>query len=147
MTGRERLLTAMQNGQPDHVPAAPDLYEMVPVRLLGRPSWEALVYQDPPTWKIRMDACAHFGVDALFGVWIPTGDEPPTAVVHRDGDKLITRSFSEHEGKRTWADTVIVYDGMEPSAHVKAKTIGLPDSHDDFEVVKPNYTKVGREHY
>jgi len=30
---------------------------------------------------------------------------------------------------------------------VKAKTIGLPDTHEDFEVVRPVYAKTGREHY
>lgn len=147
MTGRERVLKAINNEQPDHVPAAPDMYEMIPVRFSGRPSWEMLVYQDPPVWKARADAVKHYGVDGVVPLWIPSGNEPPTAVVHREGGKLITRTFFEHEGKRTWSDFAIVYDGMEPSAHVQVETIGLPADHDNFEIVKPNYTKVGREHF
>jgi uroporphyrinogen decarboxylase len=147
MTPRQRLLTAIRNEQPDHVPAAPDLYEMAPIKLLGRPSWEMLVYQDPPVWKARMDTCAHFGVDAFIPLWVPLEVSTNTAVVFRDDDRLITRTFLDKEGRRTWSPFAMVYMRDDASAYVKAATISLPEEHEDFEIVLPNYNKVGREHF
>lgn len=146
MTGRKRLLTALGNEQPDHVPAAPDLFEMVPIRLSKGPSWNSLVYQDPPVWKARVDACTHFAVDAFIPLVIPMPNEPKMAVVYRSEEKLITRTFTEEDGKRCWAPVATVYAPKEPSAYVQATAIGLPETHDDYEIVKPNYSKVGREH-
>ena len=48
MNPKKRILTTLRNKQADHVPACPDLWEMVPVRLTGRPTWDVMVYQDPP---------------------------------------------------------------------------------------------------
>ncbi len=147
MTPRERLLTALRGDPPDHVPAAPDMWEMMPVRLSGRPSWEMLVYQDPPVWKGRMDACAHFGVDAFFGIGVPFPEDPLPTIVYKDDEKVIVRGYYEHHGERHWGDTAMVYTVNEPSAIVKADSIGLPPSHDTFETVTPAYNKTGREHY
>jgi len=146
MTSRERILTALRNEEPDHVPAAPDMWEMIPVRLSGRPSWEMLVYEDPPVWKARMDACTHFGVDALFAVFVPMAPVR-IPIVYRDEDRIITRHFSEENGKRHWSPYAQVYTRQEPSAHVKAKTIGLPTEHDDFEIVTSRYAKIGKDYY
>lgn len=144
MTPRERLLTAIRNQKPDHVPAAPDLYEMIPVRLSGRPSWEMLVYEDPPIWKGRVDACLHYGVDAFIPLGIPAADAPPVAVVVREDDRIVTRQFTETAEGRVWSPIAIVYYRNEPSAVVKAETIGLPAAHEDFEVVKSAYGKTGK---
>jgi len=146
MTPRERILTALRNEQPDHVPAAPDMWEMIPVRLSGRPSWEILVYEDPPPWKARMDSCTHFGVDALFAVFVPMAPVR-IPIVYKDDDQMITRHFYEQNGHRHWSPYAQVYTKQEPSALVRAKTIGLPADHDDFEIVTPNYTKISREYF
>jgi len=122
------------------------MWEMIPVRLMGKPSWEFLVYEDPPQWKGRMDACTHFGVDAFFGLFVPMAPVQ-IPIVFKSDEKLITRTFSEHEGKRRWSPFATVYTVCEPSAFVKAEAIGLPAEHEDFEIVKPNYSKVGREYF
>lgn len=63
MTSRERMLIAMRNGQPDRIPAAPDISNMIPCRLTGKPFWDIYLYQDPPLWQAYMDAVEYFGTD------------------------------------------------------------------------------------
>ncbi len=138
---------ALRKEQPDRVPVSPDLYEMVPIRLSGWPSWEVLVYEDPPVWKVRADAHRYYGTDALIPIPAPMEEDSPPAIVYKNDEKVITRQFWEHEGKRVWADTAVVYVRCDASAHVKASTIGLPEAHDCFEVVRKNYTKTGRAYF
>ena len=66
MTGKERMLIAMQNGQPDRVPCAPDFSTMIPQRLTGKPFWEIEMKGNPPLWNAYMDAVRYFGTDAWF---------------------------------------------------------------------------------
>jgi uroporphyrinogen decarboxylase len=39
MTPRARMIAAMGNEQPDQVPVAPDMSNMIPCRLTGKPFW------------------------------------------------------------------------------------------------------------
>lgn len=55
MTSRERLITVIEGGLPDHVPVAPDTSNMIPARLTGKPFWDLYLYQDPPIWKAYLD--------------------------------------------------------------------------------------------
>lgn len=66
MTPRERMIVAMTNGQPDRVPVAPDMSNMIPCRLTGKPFWEVYYFADPPLWRAYLDAVKHFGIDAWF---------------------------------------------------------------------------------
>ena len=43
MTSKERMLTALQNGKPDRVPVAPDIFNMIPCKLTGRPYWKSSI--------------------------------------------------------------------------------------------------------
>jgi uroporphyrinogen decarboxylase len=105
-----------------------------------------LLYEDPPAWKARMDACTYFGVDALFATFVPMAPVQ-IPVVYRDQNKMITRYFSEKDRRRYWSPYAQVYTPQEPSALVKAKTIGLPPEHDEFEIVTPSYGKIGRDYF
>lgn len=148
MNSRERVLTAIANKQADHVPCAPDMYEMVPIRLSGRPSWDLLVYQDPPIWKMRVDCVTHFGVDGFIPLWVPLSDAGKTAILERSPEKMITRDFTETENGKQWGRCAVIYMPNEPSAYVLASSLGLGDDQPEgYEVVKPNYTKFGREYY
>ena len=40
MTSRERMLTAFRGGIPDTVPVCPDISNMIPCRLTGKPYWD-----------------------------------------------------------------------------------------------------------
>jgi len=143
MTPRQRILTALRRAIPDHVPCVPDLWEMVPVRLTGRPAWEILVDEAVPIWKVRMDAYRYFGADALFAVHVPTC-AGTTAVVHRDHEKVIVREYSERGGAISWSAYATVVFARPPSAYVLASSFGLPAAHARWEPVRPASAKLGR---
>ena len=66
MGARERFITALKNQRPDRVPAAPDISNMVPCRLTGKPFWDIYLHNDPPLWRAHLDANRRFGFDAWF---------------------------------------------------------------------------------
>lgn len=66
MTSRERMITALRGGTPDRVPCAPDMSNMIPCRLTGKPFYEVYLNQDPPLWKAYIDAVRYFGTDGWF---------------------------------------------------------------------------------
>ncbi|MFH1538334.1 MAG: uroporphyrinogen decarboxylase family protein [bacterium] len=70
MTPRERFLTAIRNEQPDMVPVVPDISNMIPCRLTGKPFWDVYLFQNPPLWKAYIEAVKHFGFEGWSG-WAP----------------------------------------------------------------------------
>jgi uroporphyrinogen decarboxylase len=66
MTPRERMLIAMQGGKPDRVPACPDISNMVPCRLTGKPFWEIYYFREPALWEAYIEAVRYFGIDGWF---------------------------------------------------------------------------------
>jgi uroporphyrinogen decarboxylase len=66
MTRRQRMITALTNQQPDRVPVAPDISNMVPCRLTGKSFWEIYVHEDPPLWRAYLEAMRYFGIDGWF---------------------------------------------------------------------------------
>lgn len=79
MTSKERMITAMLNKQPDMVPVAPDISNMVPCRLTGRPFWDIYRSNDPPLWRAYIDAVRYFGMDG----WHYYGG----VIFHTEGDQ------------------------------------------------------------
>lgn len=141
MTSRERMLKAMRNEQPDRVPAAPDMSNMIPCRLTGKPFWDIYLYQDPPLWQAYMDAVRHFGTDgwvySLDGfnadeVEAPADavqdgdDRSETVIVDRSEARIVTRAFTKAKGKgREWSAHVTVYPRMDPPTYLLASKVGL----------------------
>ena len=66
MTGKERMLMALSNKQPDRVPVSPVLWCMIPCKMTGKPFWEVMYNNNPPLWKANLDAVKHFGYDGFF---------------------------------------------------------------------------------
>jgi uroporphyrinogen decarboxylase len=66
MTPRERMIAAMTNQQPDRVPVAPDMSNMIPCRLTGKPFWEVYYFADPPLWRAYINAVKYFRIDGWF---------------------------------------------------------------------------------
>lgn len=66
MTPRERMIAAIKNQVPDRVPVAPDMSNMIPCRLTGKPFWEVYYFGEPPLWQAYIDAVRHFGIDGWF---------------------------------------------------------------------------------
>lgn len=66
MTSRERMIAAMRNQVPDCVPVAPDLSNMVPCKLTGKPFWSIYLHEDPPLWQAYLKACHKYAMDGWF---------------------------------------------------------------------------------
>lgn len=64
MTSKERFLIALNGGKPDRVPVCPDISNMIPARLTGKPFWDIYLFQNPPLWKAYADAAKYFGFEA-----------------------------------------------------------------------------------
>ncbi len=60
------MLAAMTNQIPDRVPVAPDISNMIPCRLTGKPFWEVYYFGEPPLWRAYIEAVRYFGFDGWF---------------------------------------------------------------------------------
>jgi uroporphyrinogen decarboxylase len=148
MTPKERLLTAMRHGVPDRVPATPDISNMIPARLTGKPFWDIYLYQDPPLWLAYIEAVKHFHIDGFldYQVWVTFPDEMPAepdpnpwqqAIVEKNDYRLITRAYRyRDDGGMEWAQDVTVYPCYDPpTGGVQLWKVGQPDVPDHWEPV------------
>lgn len=144
------MLVAMRNQQPDRVPVAPDISNMIPCRLTGKPFWDIYLYQNPPRWKAYIDACRYFGIDGWLDsapyILEPEPDEvvePPwkEVIVRRTPERIITRFYREVKGRTEWLEMAKVYYRDNPPTSILAKKIGLPDVPEKFEVVEKEKTQ------
>jgi len=145
MTGRERLLTVLRGEIPDCVPAAPDISNMVPARLTGKPFWDLYLYNDPPIWEAYIAAARHFDIDSVMdGYWhlefpgeAPAGPPRESFIVFRSADRIVTQDATVEGGRRVWAPTVTVYYVADPPTYrVPPGKIGLPPEPERFEPVE-----------
>lgn len=74
MTSRERLLCALNHGQPDRVPVSPDISFMYPAKYSGKPYWEVGMNANPPVWKMTADLARQFEFDAMIQVKSDSSD-------------------------------------------------------------------------
>ena len=96
LTARQRMLIALANGQPDRGPFAPDIPNMIPCRLTGKPFWKVYREQDPPLWRAYLGALRYFKFDGWFecGRLDLTHDwqvETTTRVVSRSAARIVER--------------------------------------------------------
>lgn len=145
MTPRERLLTVLRGEVPDRVPVMPDISNMIPARLTGKPFWELYLYNDPPITDAYVAATKRFGLDSLMDGYFPltfpeeTAGRPPWEefIVARDAERTITQGAYVEEGKRVWAPTVTVYYVADPpTAGVRPDRVGLPPEPERWEPVE-----------
>lgn len=66
MTPRERMLAAMRREIPDRVPVSPDISNMVPAKLTGRPFWDVYLYKQPFLGHAYIEAIKYFGIDGWY---------------------------------------------------------------------------------
>lgn len=131
MTPRERLLTVLHHEIPDCVPCCPDISNMVPARLTGKPFWDIYVYQNPPLWKAYIDALKYFDIDGGFELYSwgdLFGDQPSLErrIVHKNNDgSFVTQEYCQQTGE--WSKYVEVHTcNNPPASRVTPKTVGLP---------------------
>jgi hypothetical protein len=74
MTPKERIILAFRNEVPDRVPISPELWDVIPIRVSGRPFYEfsGTSFGRIPLWKAQLDAYRYFGCEA----WIPIEPGP-----------------------------------------------------------------------
>lgn len=134
MTPRQRLLTTLSGGIPDCVPVAPDVSNMVPCRLTGRPFWDLYLYRIVPPWEAYIACAKHFGFDAVMDGYFPLSfpeerrDEGwQRVIVERTSERIVTRSTRVDLGRREWAPTCEVYPVADSPTHgVPPEKIHLP---------------------
>ncbi len=56
----------MRRGIPDHVPVIPDISNMIPARLTGKPFWEIYLYENPALADAYIEAVKYFGMDGWY---------------------------------------------------------------------------------
>jgi len=142
MTPRERLLAVMRREVPDCVPVCPDISNMVPARMTGKPFWDIYIHQDPPLWKAHIDALKHFDIDGgyeLYDFGDLFGDLGPayeSKIVKRfDDGRFVTQDFCEETGD--WRRYVCVHTaGNPPATGVKPAQVGLPPTPERWEEIE-----------
>jgi uroporphyrinogen decarboxylase len=145
MTPRERILTVLKGGIPDCVPCCPDISNMVPCRLTGKPFWDIYVYQNPPLWKAHIDAIKYFDLDGGFELFFnsPFGDgwrapaEPAWSdriVDRRPDGSFVTQPYNRLNN--TWGRHVTVNTADTPPARILPEKIGLPAQPETWEEIK-----------
>ena len=144
MTSRERILAVLHGEIPDCVPCAPDISNMVPCRLTGKPFWDIYAFQNPPLWKAHIAALKHFDLDGGFELYTHIGNvvNPPPAppdreerIVKRLKDgSFVTRWFTRSTGK--WDRFCLYYTADNPPCHgVKPELLGLPVVPTEWELL------------
>jgi len=111
------LLAVLHHEMPDCVPCCPDISNMVPCRLTGKPFWDIYVYQNPPLWKAHVDALKHFDIDGGFEVY-SWGDlfgdqsEEERRIVSRNRDgSFVTQTYCRPTGHCFTATHYVVTNG------------------------------------
>lgn len=157
MTPRERLLAVLSGNIPDCVPVTPDLSNMIPVRLTGKPFWDIYLYEDPPIWEAYVAAAKRFNFDGWLDAY--EGYLPPIFpdqqrrqqewthfIVFRSPERIVTQACRETGGRRTWSPKVDVYHVADPPTFgVDASKLGLPPTPTRWEPIEargPSLTGV-----
>jgi hypothetical protein len=146
VTKRERVRAVLRGEVPDCVPCCPDISNMVPCRLTGKPFWHVYALRDPPLWKAHIDAIKRFDLDGGFEVYdfdsevlpYPAGGSRREArVVRRNPDGgFVARVFDAATGE--WDPCVTVYTADNPPAtHVRPASLGLPDPPSEWNRCPP----------
>lgn len=148
MNSRERLLAVLAGKIPDCVPVSPDMSNMIPARLTGKPFWDIYLYNNPPLWEAYIQCAKYFDVDALMDTVSLTfpdsdkvGPEWERFIVFRSPDRIVTQASYVENGKRIWNPRVDVYYVADPpTAGLSPEKIGLPavpERWEPLEDVKP----------
>ena len=92
------MITAMRNQQPDMVPVAPDISNMIPCRLTGKPFWDIYLHNNPPLWKAYFDAVEYFQMDGWYlygGLDLKTAGDDRTwkkEIVSQEAERIVVRT-------------------------------------------------------
>jgi uroporphyrinogen decarboxylase len=145
----------MKGGQPDRVPVAPDMSNMIPCRLTGKPFWDIYLYQDPPRWEAYINAVKHYRFDGWLDsapVEVKSEREERAhhprwqeAIVRRTEDRILTRYHATIKGEEHWSNFCTVYYSDNPPTHgLPLAKVGLPGgAPSEWEDVTPRTSYPG----
>lgn len=145
MTPRQRMLTAMCNRIPDRVPVAPDISNMIPARLTGRPFWDIYLDGDPPLWRAYIDAVRLYGMDGWFIYgrpdyeWEPTQAEAASEIVERTDERIVRRTTWRTPGGSL--SSCVAYYPDIPPRHVEPL---IKDPERDVELYLKYVTRTAK---
>ena len=62
MTPKERITLAFKNKKPDRVPVSPELWDVIPIKVSGRPFYEysQTSFGKLPLWQAQLEAYKFF---------------------------------------------------------------------------------------
>lgn len=118
MTGKERLLTAFRNKQPDMVPIAPDI-DLIGMRWwsekIKKPWWNVFLYEEPSFREVYIEANKKLGCEVwdYFGsLYSESSVEIKKEIIEKDPDKIIQKIIT----KTPYGDLdeVIIYPSDKP---------------------------------
>lgn len=114
MSGRERIMTALRNKQPDRVPATPDISIMIPIRLTGKPFYEVEVNLNPDMTFAYINAAKYFGIDG----WLFNG-----TLMYKCRSEVSTERKILRKDEEKWEVMTIIHtpDGDLTSVSVHPK--------------------------
>ncbi|HMN63167.1 MAG TPA: hypothetical protein PJ988_22560, partial [Anaerolinea sp.] len=143
MTPRQRLLTTLRGELPDCVPVAPDISNMIPALLTGKPFWDLYLYNDPPIWEAYIQAARYFDIDSLMDGYFPLTFPEDVVdegwedyIVFTSPERIITQAGRKVNGGMQWRPTVNVYYVADPpTMDVPAGKVHLPEVPRDFQPV------------
>ncbi|MFA6426421.1 MAG: uroporphyrinogen decarboxylase family protein [Phycisphaerae bacterium] len=135
MTSRQRMITALRNKQPDRIPVAPDISNMIPSRLTGKPFWDVYFNENPPLWQAYINAVRHFGIDG----WFIYGDIQYKSkhtvetenIIEKQFDRWIARKI-HHTPEGDLTSTSVCMKGDPPTTTEKM----IKNFRDDFHKFK-----------
>lgn len=145
----------MTNKQPDMVPVAPDISNMVPCRLTGKPFWDIYYSNDPPLWRAYIDAVRYFEMDGWHfygGVHFKSEDNGcrwDHRELSRDAERFVIESIVRTPaGDLTSETTYYIADPPTATKHM------VKDLREDLPKLKYFFPKISgydpaplREHF
>lgn len=153
------MIRAVFNEQPDMVPVSPDISNMIPCKLTGKPFWDIHLYQDPPLRQAYIEAVRYFGFDG----WLPHvpvefpheaaerlgGPGWTEAIIARTPERIYTRLHYSDGEQEHWTDCCNVCCVADPPTHwVTLSKVGLSgDPPTDWEDVEPTTRFEGLDAY
>jgi uroporphyrinogen-III decarboxylase len=66
LTSRQRMLSAMRNEIPDKVPVCPDISNMIPATMTGKPYWDIYLHDNPSLGEAYIEAIRKLDMDGLY---------------------------------------------------------------------------------
>lgn len=137
------MLTAITNQQPDMVPVAPDISNMVPCRLTGKPFWDIYYSNDPPLWRAYIDAVRYFGMDGwhYYGsVIFHTKDDQrgwESREISRDAERFSVESIVHTPAGDLLSETTYyIADPPTPTRHM------IKDLREDMPRLRYMFPKI-----